>query len=94
MQTIRERNWNIARLRGTLPALSNMIPPDVDFSKEDREALRLLSTKLLKSLDKAKVKRFTCASCNSNHSKSPTKNKKAYACDYCGNYYEELYLVR
>ena len=46
------------------------------------------------ALDAIKVKRFVCASCADTSKLNLSRNKKAYACDYCNTWVDKLYNVK
>ena len=94
-QEAQQRNWNIGNLLGQLPRLQFIIPADIKAKLPTEELAQFLTFAevLLETLREAKVKRFTCDTCHI-HGKNPTKNKKAYKCEFCGTWKEPLYNIK
>jgi len=95
-QQASSRNWDIMQLIGMLPRVVSLIPPDIAMAipKEDLVELRRLTSNVLKVINSAKVPRFTCDLCTDILLEKPTKNKRAYRCDICGDYYDDLYNIK
>lgn len=89
------RNWKISQLIGILPRLNSLIPEDIKEQMQPRDMKQFVSfaDRLLECINDSKVKRFTCEKCNPIHGKE-TKNKRAYHCDFCGNWEDKLYTVK
>ena len=96
MKNNKQRNFNIMRLRGILPSIIKLIPADIAKRLEpvDLQCYREMSEAIINLIDEARIKRFTCSSCNTiKMDAKQTKNKKAHRCDYCNNYLENLFNV-
>lgn len=91
-QETSERNWGIARLRGSLPHIGRLLPDEL----KDRYYTQLqdLSNSILDDLGTLALKVFTCKKCSDTSHLHKTKNKKAYKCDLCNLYTEDLYLIK
>jgi hypothetical protein len=89
------RNWNICRLMGQLPRIGDRIPQDIKdkLPAEELAQFTAFAKVLLKEIQDAKRKRFTCDTCH-KHGKNPTKNKEAYECDFCGTWDKPLYNIK
>jgi len=94
-QEAQQRNWQIRTLMGQLPRLGRLIPADIKAKLPTEELTQFLTFAevLLEILQEAKVKRFTCGTCHP-HGKNPTKNRKAYKCEFCGTLEEPLYNIK
>ncbi len=92
-QEAQNRNWKIMQLIGMLPRVASIIPKDIKHEDEDLvEELDRICKYFLNKIHASKIKKFTCEKCNPVHG-IKTENKKAYSCDYCGNWYDDLYTV-
>jgi recombinational DNA repair protein RecR len=80
---------------GQLPGIGDRIPQDVKdrLPTEERAQFIAFADSLLEAIYDAKRKRFTCDTCH-KHGKNPTKNKKAYQCDFCKSWDKTLYNVK
>ena len=94
MSSTAQRNWDICRLRGVIPGLVSLIPPELAIDSLEKVVLENILQKVLLELDRVKVKRFTCASCANTRSSAVTSNKKAYKCDLCHAFGVPLYLIK
>ena len=91
------RNKNILQLRGMLPRVASLIPDDVKryMTREELVNFSKTADSILKILNMVKVVRFVCADCAEESETRITKNKKATACDVCGDYMREnLYIAK
>ena len=90
------RNWKIMQLTGILPRLSTLIPDDIRSKMQPRDLKQFESfaERLMMCMKDSKVKKFTCAKCNPIKSTAnPTTNKKAYRCDFCYGWYDDIFNV-
>ena len=92
------RNHDIFRLRGCTNLFKNL-PTDVAKHLGDNAVYSLadLILKLEKTLDIVNQKQFICSACANQQLRplsKPTKNKRAYKCDYCNQWADNLYLIK
>lgn len=90
-----KRNHTIFRIRGC-SHLFKVLPAEIVavIGKDTATSLRDNMLAVESALDTIKVKRFVCASCADTSKLHLSRNKKAYACDYCNTWADKLYNVK